>query len=320
MVAWIIAGSMLLLALACVVWAQHLRRERTYWMRRTDDADRAVCLLREECEQQQGAVSLAAAATRAGARLHSPVRALRQQQRALGNALQHYRGLVEAYDAAVQYCLQPVDLLPGAEGDMLERLIQHVREARRRLFAARTDLLNSAPTQALTSIVDDGKEALAQVDGLAAALCRFGADDSAGTTVDVNDWLTSALLLVEAQLPEGVRVIRRLEVLPQLPSAPWLGCVLLRLLGVAATAAGKHGKLIARTRYLQRHIEVHIMGHADVASVDALAHPQAELESSLQALQQQLGCYGAALQMMPAEGHGNGFVLSLPVRCEALAA
>lgn len=320
MVAWAVAGLVGLIALACVAWALHLRREQAYWMRRCDDIKRAMGQLQDEREQQQGAVALAGVASQAGARLRPPVHALRQQQRVIGDTLQRYRGLVEAYDAAVQYCLQPVDLLPGADDDTMESLIQHVSEARRRLFAARTTLLGSATTQALTSVVDDGNEALARIDGLASALCHFAPDEGTDMAVDVNDWLTSALMLTEAQLPDAVRVIRRLEVLPPLAPAPWLGSVLLRLLRAAATAAGAHGNLIARTRYLQRHIEVHIMGHASVASADTLNQSETDADASFQALQHQLDRYGASLQMMPAEGHGHGFVLCLPVRAEALAA
>ncbi|MDN5924747.1 MAG: hypothetical protein L0H70_07090 [Xanthomonadales bacterium] len=320
MLVWIIAVLAIVASAACLAWALHMRRERSYWMQRCNDSDRAVWDIQDVHDSQQGDVALAAVAADAGARLQTPAKTLRQQQRAIDGAMQQYQRLVQAYDDAVQYCLQPVDLLPGADNDTMEQLIEHVSSARRRLFAARSQLLDNQVMPALTGVFDQGRLALAQIDALAGALRHFADDGDTEASIDVNDLLASALLLAQVRVPDGVRVIKRLEVLPPLAHAPWLGSVFLRLLSTAAAAAGEHGNLIARTRYLQRHIEVHIMGHASMASADALERQAQAMHASVELLQQQLDRYGASLQIMPSEGHGHGFVLCLPVRSEALAA
>ena len=57
--------------------------------------------------------------------------------------LDDYRQLVKNYDAAVQYCLQPVEMIFGADKAGLDQLVKHVEEARRRLFLARVELEKS---------------------------------------------------------------------------------------------------------------------------------------------------------------------------------
>lgn len=48
-----------------------------------------------------------------------------------------YRDHVRRFDAAVQYCLQPVELIFGADKASLDELVSHVEGARRALFEAR---------------------------------------------------------------------------------------------------------------------------------------------------------------------------------------
>ncbi|WP_300615420.1 hypothetical protein [Dokdonella sp.] len=48
-----------------------------------------------------------------------------------------YRERVRRFDAAVQYCLQPVELIFGADKAGLDELVRHVEGARRGLFEAR---------------------------------------------------------------------------------------------------------------------------------------------------------------------------------------
>lgn len=48
-----------------------------------------------------------------------------------------YRDSVRRFDGAVQYCLQPVELIFGADKASLDELVSHVEGARRELFEAR---------------------------------------------------------------------------------------------------------------------------------------------------------------------------------------
>ena len=65
----------------------------------------------------------------------------------VGEMLTEYRSLVQRYDTAVQHCLQPVDLLFGADKASLDKLVKFVEEARRKLFEARANVENSALPQ-----------------------------------------------------------------------------------------------------------------------------------------------------------------------------
>ncbi|MEO5624115.1 MAG: hypothetical protein ABJB02_03245 [Dokdonella sp.] len=69
-----------------------------------------------------------------------------------------YRKLVGQFDAAVQYCLQPVELILGADKASLDELVRHVEGARRKLFEARSALeknpLHVAPIMAISPVDD----------------------------------------------------------------------------------------------------------------------------------------------------------------------
>lgn len=63
----------------------------------------------------------------------------RMQQNRL--ELADYSACVRRFDAAVQYCLQPVELIVGADKASLDELVRHVEGARRQLFDARAELV-----------------------------------------------------------------------------------------------------------------------------------------------------------------------------------
>lgn len=72
-----------------------------------------------------------------GERLHGLLDALRGDLGRAGADLGTYRERVRHFDAAVQYCLQPVELIFGADKASLDELVSHVEGARRGLFEAR---------------------------------------------------------------------------------------------------------------------------------------------------------------------------------------
>ena len=139
---WLLAG----VAIGVAVWlwrllaAEHARGSELLYAKM--DADNRGEALQAELAAQAGKVDAARVfvdvADRLDARL-MPVCA--QLERADGD-LADYREHVRRFDAAVQYCLQPVELIFGADKASLDQLVHHVEGARRKLFEARTLLEN----------------------------------------------------------------------------------------------------------------------------------------------------------------------------------
>lgn len=164
--------------------------------------------------------------------------------------LDDYRALVKAYDNAVQYCLQPVEMIFGADKAGLDQLVKHVEDARRKLFSARAALEKSPLLgEAKQRLVDAG----AALSRSAAALDALHvATDATGTssgTVAVND-LVDAALEVAASTWEGrIEIVRDYAELPALPAqAGELVRAFVHLALNAAEAMDGTGRLVVQTR------------------------------------------------------------------------
>ena len=70
--------------------------------------------------------------------LRDPLESVRENLESTQADLVDYRACVKRFDAAVQYCLQPVELILGADKATLAELVSHVEGARRKLFETRT--------------------------------------------------------------------------------------------------------------------------------------------------------------------------------------
>lgn len=75
-----------------------------------------------------------------GAQLEVPLGSVRAHFERAGGQLDDYRQRVKHFDEAVQYCLQPVELIFGADKAGLAELVRHVEGARRKLFESRAAL------------------------------------------------------------------------------------------------------------------------------------------------------------------------------------
>ncbi|MEO7431419.1 MAG: hypothetical protein ABIR62_05235 [Dokdonella sp.] len=75
-----------------------------------------------------------------GAQLEDPLQSVRAHLDRAGLQLDDYRARVKHFDEAVQYCLQPVELIFGADKATLSELMRHVEGARRKLFESRSAL------------------------------------------------------------------------------------------------------------------------------------------------------------------------------------
>lgn len=106
-------------------------------------------------------------------RLDPSLESVREHLLELDSNLIEYRKLVGQFDAAVQYCLQPVELILGADKASLDELVRHVEGARRKLFDARSALeknpLHVAPIMAI-SPVDDVQAMIEYVRALPATV------------------------------------------------------------------------------------------------------------------------------------------------------
>lgn len=80
--------------------------------------------------------------------------------RELGTQIEDYRKCNRAYDLAVQQCLQPLELLIGADAATMASALGHIDKARKPLFAARAAVQKS-PLQRAAAALDAACAALA---------------------------------------------------------------------------------------------------------------------------------------------------------------
>lgn len=86
-------------------------------------------------------------------RLDAAVTSTRTQLERAAADFGDYREHVKRFDAAVQYCLQPVELIFGADKASLDQLVHHVEAARRKLFETRS-LLEKHPLHGAAGALD----------------------------------------------------------------------------------------------------------------------------------------------------------------------
>jgi hypothetical protein len=145
------------------------------------EAEDALEALRgEQTAQADANAALLAAA----GRIEAPLAAVRLHLDGVGTQLADYRGRVRQFDAAVQYCLQPVEMIFGADKATLDELVHHVEGARRKLFEARTALVQCA-LHVDTDALERGLDALQVLSGHAATLATTTA--SAAGPADAAD-------------------------------------------------------------------------------------------------------------------------------------
>ena len=163
---------LLLVALAAIV---QLWIALTNQRRQTLSANFAVEEAQHELDRLQAAQAQTIQVTKLAAlgqliagvarEINAPLGLAKGNIEVVGEMLAEYRSLVERYDEAVQHCLQPVDLLFGADKASLDKLVKFVEEARRKLFEARANLENSALEKKTQVLLDDSHGALAQLSG-----------------------------------------------------------------------------------------------------------------------------------------------------------
>ena len=190
---WIIA----IVAIGAAVWlARQLASERalTTQLRFAKiEAENATDTMRQNQSRAVDAAGLAPLGKLLGATAHeldAPLASVRSQVDHASRQLVDYRTLVKRYDAAVQYCLQPVELIFGAAKATLDQHMSHVEGARRKLFEARAALQKS-PLHLAKGPLDGG---LGEIDVLAdyARALRIPPADAAPVAAPAADESTFA--------------------------------------------------------------------------------------------------------------------------------
>jgi hypothetical protein len=146
MLVWLVFGLTIVAAGVVVAWlSRELNRERARnheLVYEKIDLENALDGARSGSHVDSGAVAhdtLVAVANR----LDAPLGSARAHLEDVSAQIDDYRERVRQFDAAVQYCLQPVEMIFGADKATLDQLVTHVEGARRKLFEARSALQKS---------------------------------------------------------------------------------------------------------------------------------------------------------------------------------
>ena len=190
--------------------------------------------------------------------INTPLGFVKSNVEVVGDLLDDYRKLVTQYDTAVQYCLQPVDLIFSADKASLEKLVKHVEEARRKLFEARAAVEKSPLLTDAKELLGDASEGLAQLSTLVQNLKGFSRVDRDGMdSMDLNEGVESALMIAQHQLRDRVKVVKHLQPLPKVRCmASQINQVFLNLITNAAQAIDGDGTLTIDSRADANNVEI----------------------------------------------------------------
>ena len=190
--------------------------------------------------------------------INTPLGFVKSNVEVVGDLLDDYRKLVKLYDAAVQLCLQPVDLIFGADKAALDKLVKYVEDARRKLFEARANLESSSLLKDAKELLGDAGEGLSQLSSLVQNLKGFSRVDRDGMdSVDLNEGLNSALIIAQHQLRDRVKVVKHLEPLPKVRCmASQMNQVFLNLITNAAQAIDGDGTLTIESKPVGQTVEM----------------------------------------------------------------
>ena len=190
--------------------------------------------------------------------INTPLGFVKSNVEVIGDLLDDYRKLVKQYDAAVQYCLQPVDLIFGADKSSLDKLVKHVEDARRKLFEARTALEKSPLLKDAKELLVDASEGLSQLGSLVLNLKGFSRVDRDGMdSMDLNEGLESALMIAQHQMRDRVRIVKHLGTLPKVRCMPsQVNQVFLNLITNAAQAIEGEGTLTIESKQVGNAVEI----------------------------------------------------------------
>ena len=331
---WIIA----VVAIGSAVWlARQLVSERalTTQLRFAKiEAENVTEAMRANHAQAVGTAGLAPLGKLLGATAHeldAPLASVRSQVDHAARQLVDYRMLVKRYDTAVQYCLQPVELIFGADKAALDKLVVHVEGARRALFEARAHLEKSSALDESRHLLETAAESLRDIGALTQSLSQFAAADPADVQpADVNLSIDHALRIAERRLRGRVEIVRDYRELPKIPAgSDRLAQVFLHLINNASEAMNGSGRLSVATRAAGNHVEIDIGDNGPGISEDLLPvifDPFVTTKSAaaggigLTVVRQIVSGLGGSVRVRSKPGAGSVFTIVLPVHPHGAAA
>jgi C4-dicarboxylate-specific signal transduction histidine kinase len=330
---WIIA----IVAIGFVVWlARQLGTERalTTQLRFAKiEAENASEAMRQNQSRAVDAAGLAPLGKLLGATAHeldAPLASVRSQVDHASRQLVDYRTLVKRYDAAVQYCLQPVELIFGAEKAHLDKVIAHVEGARRQLFEARTHLEKSSALDESRHLLETAAESLRDIGALTQSLSQFDARDDRSQPVDINLSIDHALRIAERRLRGRVEIVRDYRELPKVAAAPErLAQVFLHLIDNASEAMNGSGKLSVATRVAGSQVEIDVADNGPGIAEELLPvifDPFVTTKAigtsggiGLTVVRRIVDDLGGTVKVRTKPGAGSVFTVVLPVRAHGAA-
>lgn len=262
--------------------------------------------------------------------LDPPLDAARNGLKAVNDHLDEYRRLVRNYDGAVQYCLQPVEMMFGADQEGLDQLVKHVEEARRRLFSARTELEKSPLLNETKAMLAKAQTVLDRSTRLTRSLRQLSRPDSEGIrSVEVSEMIDAALNVLIPVWGDRIVVVREYAELPAIECmSAQISRVFLNVLDNAGLAIEGRGRISIETRMVgARHVEVRISDSGAGIDRDLLANifdpfvttRENALGLGLSIAQAAVKGHGGSITVR-SSGEGTIIVVSLPIAAAAMAA
>jgi signal transduction histidine kinase len=264
-------GVVVLLLAACgalaFLWLQERKKNADFTAReaQTQDEMKRLQATQSQVIHTTKLASLGQMVAGVAHEINTPLGFVKSNVEVVGDLLDDYRKLVKLYDAAVQLCLQPVDLIFGADKAALDKLVKYVEEARRKLFEARANLESSSLLKDAKELLGDADDGLMQLASLVQNLKGFSRVDRDGMdSVDLNEGLDSALIIAQHQLRDRVKVVKHLQPLPKVRCmASQMNQVFLNLITNAAQAIDGEGTLTIESKPVGQTVE---MSFADTGS------------------------------------------------------
>jgi len=258
----------------------------------------------------------------------SPLGFARSNVEGIGELLDDYRQLVKNYDAAVQYCLQPVEMIFGADKAGLDQLVKHVEEARRQLFNARRELEKSSILTESKSMLGEAALGLGRSSTLVHGLCHLTRPDSDGVEVtDVNQVIDAALGLLAPTWGDRIVVVKEYADLPGISCLPAQICrVFLHILENAALAIEARGRISVHTRAGGvRNVEIRISDTGSGIAQEVLPEVFEPFFSTrghalglgLSIAQGIVKAHGGTINLRSSAETGTSVIVSLPIMAAA---
>ncbi len=333
-IGWVIA---IVAALGAGLLFVRLRDERRVVRRMREDLLDSVAEIEQLQATRQRLAGAAQSATlgqlagSVASTVESPLASARSNVAVAAELIEDYRKLVKGYDAAVQHCLQPVEMMFGADKAGLDQLVKHVEEARRKLFIARVALEKSSALGESRQLLADAVDGLSRSTDLVEGLRRVAPSGQEQVQpVDVNEIVAAVLGLVGTQWGERIEIVREFGELPKIRAVPGqLARAFVQLAINAGHAMPDTGRLIVQTRmHGPRSVEVNVTdsggGIADEV-LPLIFEPYFSTRASalglgLASVRGIVKAHGGSVNVRTTADVGSTFSLTLPLEASPAAA